>query len=278
MELMEQHNHELETLFGAEPVDLDAAMTELERMAARLGPMVAEVGPELRRHEAAGEAVLFEGAQGVLLDLNWGTYPYVTSSSCLPGFAAASCGISPRLLGPVIGVVKAYATRVGGGPFPTELDDELGDRIRERGAEYGTTTGRPRRCGWFDGVAARFAVEVSGIDAVAVTKLDVLDGFDELRVATSYRLPDGSQIDTFPADPDVAASVEPVYEAVPGWRRPTEGVTREADLPNEALDYLRYLEGKIGVPVVVVSNGPRREETMVRGDSELAARLRGIIG
>ncbi len=278
MELMEQHNHELVTLFGAEPEDLDVAMTELERMAARLGPMVAEVGPELRRHCAAGEAVLFEGAQGVLLDLNWGTYPYVTSSSCLPGFAAASCGIGPRLLGPVIGVMKAYATRVGGGPFPTELDEGIGERIRERGAEYGTTTGRPRRCGWFDAVAARFAVEVSGIDAVALTKLDVLDGFDELQVATAYRLPDGTSTNTFPADAEIAEAVEPVYESIPAWRRPTEGVTSETDLPPEALDYLRTLEGKIGVPVVVVSNGPRREETMIRGDSALADRLRSIIG
>jgi adenylosuccinate synthase len=276
--LMEQHNHELEVLFGAEPVDLAAAMIELERVAERLGPMVAEVGPELRRHEAAGEAVLFEGAQGVFLDLAWGTYPYVTSSSCLPGFAAASCGISPRLLGPVIGVMKAYATRVGGGPFPTELDDAVGERIRERGAEYGTTTGRPRRCGWFDAVAARFAVEVSGIDAAAVTKLDILDGFDEIKVATSYRLPDGSTTDTFPADAEIAEALDPVYETVPAWKIPTEGVTCENDLPTEALDYLAYLEGKIGVPVVVVSNGPRREETMIRGDSALAERLRRIVG
>jgi adenylosuccinate synthase len=276
--LMEQHNHELEVLFGAEPVDLDAAMTELERVAQRLGPMVGEVGPALRRHEAAGEAVLFEGAQGVFLDLAWGTYPYVTSSSCLPGFAAASCGISPKLLGPVIGVMKAYATRVGSGPFPTELEDATGERIRERGAEFGTTTGRPRRCGWFDAVAARFAVEVSGIDALALTKLDVLDGFDEIRVATSYRLPDGSTIDTFPADADVAEALEPVYESLPAWTQPTEGVTREEDLPAEALDYLKYLEEKVGVPIAVISNGPRREETMIRGNTALADRLRTIIG
>jgi adenylosuccinate synthase len=276
--LMEQHNHELEVLFGAEPLDLDAAMTELERVAQRLGPMVGEVGPALRRHEAAGEAVLFEGAQGVFLDLAWGTYPYVTSSSCLPGFAAASCGISPKLLGPVIGVMKAYATRVGSGPFPTELEDATGERIRERGAEFGTTTGRPRRCGWFDAVAARFAVEVSGIDALAVTKLDVLDGFDEIRVATSYRLPGGSTIDTFPADTDVAEALEPVYESLPAWTQPTEGVTREEDLPAEALDYLKYLEEKVGVPIAVISNGPRREETMIRGNTALADRLRTIIG
>ncbi len=276
--LMEQHNHELTTLFNAEPVDLDAAMVEFERVAERLGSMVAEVGPALRRHKAAGEGVLFEGAQGVLLDLAWGTYPFVTSSSCLPGFAAASCGISPKLLGPVIGVLKAYATRVGGGPFPTELDDAIGERIRERGAEYGTTTGRPRRCGWFDAVAARFAVEVSGIDAIALTKLDILDGFDQIKVATSYRLPDESTIDTFPADAEIAEVLEPVYETVPGWSLPTEGVTTEAELPTQALDYLHYLEGKVGVPIAIVSNGPRREETMIRGNSALSERLRSIIG
>ena len=276
--LMEQHNHELKVLFDAEPVDLDAAMVEFERVAQRLGPMVGEVGSALREHEAANEAVLFEGAQGVLLDLAWGTYPFVTSSSCLPGFAAASCGISPKLLGPVIGVLKAYATRVGSGPFPTELDDSIGEGIRERGAEYGTTTGRPRRCGWFDAVAARFAVEVSGIDAIALTKLDILDGVDEIKVATSYRLPDGTVIDTFPADAEVAETLEPQYETVPAWTAPTEGVTREADLPAEARDYLRYLEEKIGVPIAIVSNGPRREETMVRGTTALAERLRSIIG
>jgi adenylosuccinate synthase len=275
--LMEEHNHELEILFGAQPVDLDAAMVELERVAERLGAMVAEVGPALRQHEAAGEAVLFEGAQGVLLDLAWGTYPFVTSSSCLPGFAAASCGISPKLLGPAIGVVKAYATRVGSGPFPTELDNAVGERIRERGHEYGTTTGRPRRCGWFDAVAARFAVEVSGIDALAVTKLDILDGFDEIKVATAYRHPDGRTIDTFPADAEIAEQLEPVYETVPGWSRPTEGVTAEEDLAPEVHDYLRYLEAKVGAPITVVSNGPRREETMIRGDDPLAVRLRSII-
>jgi adenylosuccinate synthase len=278
MALMEQHNYELETLYKAEPVDLEAAMVELEEKACRLGPMVAEVGPALRGHEAADEAVLFEGAQGVLLDLAWGTYPYVTSSSCLPGFAAASCGISPKLLGPVIGVMKAYATRVGSGPFPTELEDEIGEGIRERGAEFGTTTGRPRRCGWFDAVAARFAVEVSGIDAVALTKLDILDGVDEIKVATSYRLPDGTVIDTFPADAEIAETIEPLYETRPAWTAPTEGVTNEADLPKEALDYLCYLEEKIGVPIAIVSNGPRREETMVRGNTLLTGRLRTIIG
>ncbi len=222
--------------------------------------------------------MLFEGAQGVLLDLAWGTYPFVTSSSCLPGFAAASCGIGPKLLGPVIGVMKAYATRVGSGPFPTELEDATGEKMRDRGAEFGTTTGRPRRCGWFDAVAARYAVEVAGIDAVAVTKLDILDGFETLKVATSYRLPDGSTLDTFPADAEIAELLEPIYEELPGWSAPTEGVIDEDNLPPEAMDYLAFLEEKIGAPAVIVSTGPRREETLVRGNSELAGRLRSIIG
>jgi len=275
--LMEQHNRELEILFGAEPVDLDEATAEIEVVAARLAPLLGEVGPALRRHRAAGEGVLFEGAQGVMLDLAWGTYPYVTSSSCLPGFAAASCGIGPKLLGPVIGVMKAYATRVGGGPFPSELSEETGEQMRERGAEFGTTTGRPRRCGWFDAGAARYAVEVAGIDAVAVTKLDVLDGFDTVKVVTGYRLPDGSTTDTFPADAEVAEAVEPVLEELPGWTAPTEGVVDENDLPAEAKRYLELLEEKLGVPTVIVSTGPRREETLVRGTSDLAARLRSII-
>ena len=275
--LMEQHNRELKILFGAEPVDLDAAMTELEAAAQRLASMIDEVGPALRRHQAAADGVLFEGAQGVMLDLAWGTYPFVTSSSCLPGFAAASCGIGPKLLGPVIGVMKAYATRVGSGPFPTELEDATGERMRERGAEFGTTTGRPRRCGWFDAVAARYAVEVAGIDAVAVTKLDILDGFETIKVATGYRLPDGSTLDTFPADAELAESLEPIYEELPGWSAPTEGVIAESDLPTEAKNYLAFLEEKIGAPAVIVSTGPRREETLVRGDSELSGQLRSII-
>jgi adenylosuccinate synthase len=277
LELMTAHNRELEILFGAEPLDLDQAVSELEEAAERLAPLIGEVGPALRRHRAASEAVLFEGAQGVMLDLAWGTYPFVTSSSSLPGFAAASCGIGPKLLGPVIGVMKAYATRVGSGPFPSELDDTTGERMRERGAEYGTTTGRPRRCGWFDAVAARYAVELAGIDAVAITKLDVLDGFDSIKVVTSYKLPNGSTLDTFPADSEVALELEPVFEELPGWPSPVERVVGEDDLPAEAEAYIRFLEDHIGAPAVIVSTGPRREETLIRGDSELASQLRAIV-
>ena len=275
--LMEQHNRELETLYGAAPVALDAAIEELSAAAKRLAPIVREVGPELRRHAAAGQPILFEGAQGVLLDRWWGTYPFVTSSSCLPGTAAASCGISPRLLGPVVGIMKAYVTRVGGGPFPTELEDATGEQIRERGAEFGTTTGRPRRCGWFDAVAARYAVEVAGIDAIAMTKLDVLDGLESIRVAVDYELSDGAAVEGVPADPDVLAAVRPRYEELPGWTDATSGMTDEAQLPAAARAYLDRLEELVGVPIVLVSTGPRREETMTRGNSPIARRFAEVM-
>jgi adenylosuccinate synthase len=173
--------------------------------------------------------------------------------------------------------MKAYVTRVGGGPFPTELTGDEGDRIRERGTEFGTTTGRPRRCGWFDAVAARYAVEVGGIDAVAITKLDVLDGLETLQVAVGYELPDGARLATVPADPNLLDHVTPIYETVPGWHEPTEAVTHETDLPEAARSYLAFLEQRVGVPIVLVSTGPRREETLVRGDLPLARRLAEVI-
>jgi adenylosuccinate synthase len=276
--LMDSHNRELVELFGAEPVDVEAALDELGAAAARLAPRLREVGLELARHRRAGDDILFEGAQGVMLDLVWGTYPFVTSSSCLPAAAAASCGVSPALLGPVLGIMKAYVTRVGGGPFPTELHDATGDRLREAGAEFGTTTGRPRRCGWFDAVAARYAVQVAGIDALALMKMDVLDGLDTVRIATAYRLPDGTVVDTVPPDPEQVDAVRPVLEDLPGWTTPTEGVTDERELAPQARAYLTRLEELLGVPIVLVSTGPRREETLVRGDGPLSDRLRDIVG
>ena len=275
--LMTAHNRELEALSEAEAVDLEGAVAELLVAARRLAPLVREVGPEIRRHAARGEPVLFEGAQGVLLDLTWGTYPYVTSSSCLPGSAATSCGIGPRLLGPVLGVMKAYATRVGGGPFPTEDHGADGEMIRERGNEYGTTTGRPRRCGWFDAVAARYAVETAGIDAIAMTKVDILDGVEELKVAVAYERADGTVTDVFPPNTEDLETMKPRYDTVAGWTEPTAGLTREGDLPAAAEFYLRYLEDKVGVPIAVVSTGPRRSETMVRGTSQVAQQVRKIL-
>jgi adenylosuccinate synthase len=275
-EVMRLHNAELTDLLGAEPVDLDQALAELLEAAQRVAPMLLEVGPEVLGHFERQEPILFEGAQGVLLDLLYGTYPFVTSSSCLPAAAAASCGVTAKVLGPVLGIMKAYATRVGGGPFPSELSGDEGDRLRERGAEYGTTTGRPRRCGWFDAVAARYAVQVAGIDAIGITKLDVLDGFDQIRVVTGYRLPDGSTLDTMPADFELLSQVQPVLESLPGWKTPSEGVTDQSQLPPEASKYLDYLESLLEIPIVIASTGARREETLFHGDSPLVAQLQSM--
>ena len=275
--LMDEHNRELASLYGAAPVDVDAALESLDRAAERIAPLLKEVGPEIRRHVAAGQPILFEGAQGVLLDHWWGTYPFVTSSDCLPATAAASCGISAQLLGPVVGVMKAYCTRVGAGPFPTELEDAVGDGLRERGAEFGTTTGRPRRCGWFDAVAARFAVRAAGIDAIALTKLDVLDTLATIKVAVAYELPDGSTLDGVPADPELVTAARPRYEERRGWQASTAGLTHATELPPAARDYLRYLERQVGAPIVLVSTGPRREETMVRGDHPIARRFAAVM-
>ncbi len=275
--LMDEHNRELVSLYGAAPVDVDAALESLGRAAEWIAPLLKEVGPEIRRHVAAGQPILFEGAQGVLLDRWWGTYPFVTSSDCLPATAAASCGISPQLLGPVVGVLKAYVTRVGSGPFPTELSDAIGDGLRERGAEFGTTTGRPRRCGWFDAVAARFAAHTAGIDAIALTKLDVLDTLATIKVAVAYELPDGTTLDSVPADPALVAAARPRYEERRGWQASTAGLTHATELPPAARDYLRYLERHVGVPIVLVSTGPRREETMVRGDHPIARRFAEVM-
>jgi len=272
-QLMEEHNRELETLFGLEPIDVAGALEPLRGAAERLGGMVAEVGPPILGHVAAGEPVLFEGAQGVMLDLYQGTYPFVTSSSCLPGAAAVSCGIPASVLGPALGVMKAYVTRVGGGPFPTELEDAQGEHLRNRGNEFGTTTGRPRRCGWFDLVAARHAVRVAGMAGIALMKLDVLDDLDEVRVAVAYRTADGGELYQPPADPDVLAGVQPVYETLPGWRTSTVGLVDEHGLPASARAYIAFLEEHLGVPVVLVSTGPRREETLIRGAGELSQRL-----
>jgi len=275
--LMSEHNHELAALFNAKPVDLDEAAAELRRVAPRLAPLLREVGPEVERHLESSEPVLFEGAQGVLLDILYGSYPYVTSSSCLPAAAAASCGIGPKALGPVIGIIKAYVTRVGGGPFPSELEDADGELLRERGVEFGTTTGRPRRCGWFDAVAARYAVRTAGIDAVALMKLDVLQGFNNVKVAVGYDLPDGSTLETLPPDLDLLETVQPRLVELPGWDAPTAGATSEDQLPEQARAYVAFLEEQLGVPIVIVSTGARREETLIRGQTPLARELEKII-
>jgi len=231
--------------------------------ALALAPLLADASKALEGARAKGESILFEGAQGTLLDLDHGTYPFVTSSGCLAGFAAPACGLPARAIDGVLGVFKAYATRVGSGPFPTELMDGTGEHLRRRGNEFGTTTGRPRRTGWFDAVAARAAVRWSGIEAVALTKLDVLDEVPEIRIATSYTL-SGVAIDEFPDDAEDLADVTPVYETMPGWACNTSAITAFRRLPELAHRYVSRLEHLLAVPVVMISTGPRREETIVR--------------
>jgi adenylosuccinate synthase len=241
------------------PAEIDAAV----EAALALAPLLGDVARALAEADAAGRPILFEGAQGTLLDIDHGTYPFVTSSGCLAGFAAPACGLPARVIGGVLGVFKAYVTRVGSGPFPTELSDGTGEHLRRRGNEFGTTTGRPRRTGWFDAVAARAAVRWSGIDAVALTKLDVLDELAEIRVATAYETA-GRTVQDFPDDAEDVAGAEPVYETLPGWQADSAAVTAFDKLPELARRYVARLEELLGVPVAVVSTGPRREETIVR--------------
>ena len=237
--------------------------------ALALAPLLGDVSVVLAEAWRNGESVLFEGAQGTLLDLDHGTYPFVTSSGCLAGFAAPACGMPARAIDGVLGVFKAYTTRVGSGPFPTELTDNTGEHLRRRGNEFGTTTGRPRRTGWFDAVAARAAVRWSGIEAVALTKLDVLDEVSEIRIATAYTI--GSQTtERFPDDAEDLACATPVYEVMPGWQANSSGVTSFRKLPELAHRYVARLEELLGVPAVMISTGPRREETIVRHVKPLA--------
>ena len=242
---------------------------ELMAMAGRLAPWVADTSVVLARAMAEGQAVLFEGAQGTLLDIDHGTFPFVTSSNASVGGVCTGLGVPPRAVNAVLGVAKAYTTRVGEGPLPTELDGELGDRLRESGQEYGASTGRPRRCGWFDGVAVRCAARLNGLDGLALTKLDVLDGMERIAVCTGYRRA-GEVLTEFPADLNVLADCDPVYEHWEGWTTPTRGVRRYEDLPEAARAYIRRLEEVTGVAVAIVSTGSDRDETILRADSPMA--------
>jgi adenylosuccinate synthase len=252
-------------------MDAAAVLEQLLSAAARLRPMVRDVSLMLAEAMAAGRSILFEGAQGTLLDIDHGTYPYVTSSNASVGGVCTGLGVGTRAIGGVLGVVKAYTTRVGEGPLPTELHDETGDRLRDSGNEYGAVTGRPRRCGWYDAVAVRYGVRINGLDALALTKLDVLDGLDVLQVCTSYRC-EGQTLTEFPSDLGQLGACVPVYESMPGWSAPTRGVRTFSELPENARRYIARLEEVSGVPAAVVSTGSEREDTILRGDV-LAARL-----
>jgi adenylosuccinate synthase len=257
---VEANNRILQAL-GAPAVDGVALQAEYLAAAEYLAPFIADTIPPLHRAIARGESVLFEGAQGTMLDIDCGTYPFVTSSSATAGGACTGSGVPPNKIDQVVGVVKAYSTRVGEGPFPTELNDDVGQRIRETGHEFGATTGRPRRCGWFDAVVARYSVMVNGIDYWAVTKLDVLDAVDPIKVCVAYEC-DGRKIESVPANVRVLERCTPVYESFPGWNASTKEATSFADLPRRAQDYVKKLAEITGVPVGILSVGPRRSSTL----------------
>jgi len=249
-------------------MDWKQVLDQLLQLGERLRPMVRDVSLMLNQAMATGKSILFEGAQGTLLDIDHGTYPYVTSSNASIGGVCTGLGIGPRAIHGVVGVVKAYTTRVGEGPLPTELSGEMGQRLRDTGNEYGAVTGRPRRCGWYDAVAVRYGVRINGLDALALTKLDVLDNLERLEICTAYRC--GSRTLTeFPADIAQLAACEPVYESMPGWTEPTKGVRKFADLPANARRYIARLEEISGVPAAIVSTGSERDDTIVRGDVKL---------
>ena len=257
-------------IIGDSHMDANQVLADLRAAWTRMAPWVKDVSLYLARARAEKRSILFEGAQGTLLDIDHGTYPYVTSSNATIGGVCTGLGIPPRAIDGVLGVAKAYTTRVGEGPLPTELLGPAGDRLRESGQEFGAVTGRPRRCGWYDAVAVRYAVRVNGLDALAVTKLDVLDGMPELQICTAYRSA-GATLTEFPSELTQLAACEPVYETVPGWQAPTRGLRRFADLPAEARAYIARLEALSGVPAAILSTGSAREDTIVR-DDQVAAR------
>jgi len=261
-EVLDLHNFVLHNYFHAGTVDFQKTFDESMRLAERIKPMVADVPRLLYEATQAGQNLLFEGAQGTLLDVDHGTYPYVTSSNCVAGAAAAGAGIGPRELHYVLGVTKAYTTRVGAGPFPTELDDEVGRQLASRGNEFGATTGRARRCGWFDAAALKRAIQINGVSGLGVTKLDVLDGMETVQVAIGYRV-NGARSDILPVGAEALEECEPVYEELPGWKESTVGLTRFGQLPGAAQDYLKRIEQVCAVPIDLISTGPERAQTIV---------------
>ena len=255
----------LERIHGIEPLDANEVIAEYAAYGRRLAPHVVDCIRSIHGAAKARKNILFEGAQGTLLDLDHGTYPYVTSSNPVAGGACIGAGVGPTLIDRVIGVAKAYTTRVGEGPFPTELEGSLSDHLCDRGGEYGTTTGRRRRCGWFDGVIGRYAVEVNGIDCLAITKLDVLDELDQIQVCVAYEL-DGEQIVHFPSSSGDFARCQPIYETLPGWQTSTADCRRLDELPPTAMAYLRFLAELMEVPIAIVSLGASRDQTIVVED------------
>ena len=261
-EALDYHNFVLTRFLGAEAVDADRVIDSTLELGVRIRPMVTDVSHRLHEAMAMGHSLLFEGAQGSLLDVDHGTYPYVTSSNTVAAAAAVGAGVGPQRLNYVLGITKAYATRVGSGPFPTELPDDVGERLRQRGQEFGSVTGRPRRCGWFDAAALRRAVQLNGITGLCITKLDVLDGSPTIRLCTGYRYRD-STVDILPFGADQVAGCEPVYQEFAGWTGSTFGVREWSGLPPGAQHYLSCLAELAGVPIDLISTGPERDQTIV---------------
>ena len=259
------HHNALRTGLGEALVDGAELKAKLMEIAPAILQYAAPVWKVLNTHREQGSRILFEGAQGALLDVDFGTYPFVTSSNTMAGMAAAGTGMGPGAVDFVLGIVKAYTTRVGAGPFPTELQDEIGQRLGERGREFGTVTGRQRRCGWFDAALVRQTCLVSGVDGIALTKLDVLDGLETLKICTGYRL-DGQEIDHLPTAAAQQARVDPIYEEMPGWSQSTEGARSWVDLPAEAVKYIKRVEELIGCPVALLSTSPERDDTILVTD------------
>ena len=265
-DVLDYHNFVLTKYLGAEAVEFNEQLDSALEKASLIKPMVADISAALYEANKAGQNLLFEGAQGTLLDVDHGTYPYVTSSNCVSGQASAGTGVGPNMLHYVLGITKAYTTRVGGGPFPSELDTESegapGTQMSVKGQEIGTVTKRKRRCGWFDAAALRRSARINGLTGLCITKLDVLDGISELRICTGYEL-DGKQVDMLPVGADDVARCKPIYETLPGWSENTFGLNRWEDLPKNAQVYLKRLEQLCDVPVDIVSTGPERDETIV---------------
>jgi len=260
--LLEYHNFVLTQYYKRAAVPYRETLDAALALAPQLEPMVADVAARIQEARRRGDSLLFEGAQGALLDIDHGTYPYVTSSNCLAGAAAPGCGIGPQLLDYVLGIVKAYTTRVGTGPFPTELEDDTGATLAKRGNEFGSVTGRPRRCGWLDLPALKRSLQLNGVDGLCITKLDVLDGIGPIRICTEYTAA-GMRLDLLPSGAEAVAECKPVYEEVPGWDQSTFGVKSFDDLPQNARAYLRRIEHLAGVPIAMVSTGPERDETIL---------------
>ncbi|HVO86927.1 MAG TPA: adenylosuccinate synthase [Casimicrobiaceae bacterium] len=260
--LTEYHNFILENYYRRPPVAFEPMRDEALKLAEAISPMIADVAGLLHQARSRGDSLLFEGAQGALLDVDHGTYPYVTSSNCLAGAAASGSGIGPQNLDYVLGIVKAYATRVGTGPFPTELTDDIGARLAKRGNEFGSVTGRPRRCGWLDVAALRRSFELNGVDGMCITKLDVLDGLEQIRIGVRYSV-DGKPLELLPTGADAVGRCVPIYETLPGWQESTVGARTFDALPANARAYLRRVEALTGVPIAMVSTGPDRDETIL---------------